>query len=146
LASLKNWSKTINAAADDLAKLTADKWYKSGVDQAQAIVDGVNAVIANTEFALRFTADVRQVQAVTDAFVNNVAAVNAGQAPSMAFDPAGYSAAAFAFLGQPANRQAIRPSNVNINVNGGDPNAVVGALRTYMRQNGSVPVKVGNQY
>lgn len=31
---------------------------------------------------------------------------------------------------------------VTINVNGGDPNAVVSALRTYMRQNGSVPIKV----
>jgi len=36
--------------------------------------------------------------------------------------------------------------NVTINVNGGDPNAVVAALRTYMRQNGSVPIRVGNAY
>jgi len=34
--------------------------------------------------------------------------------------------------------------NVTINVNGGDPNAVVSALRTYMRQNGSVPIRVSN--
>ena len=33
-------------------------------------------------------------------------------------------------------------TTVNINVNGGDPNAVVAALRTYMRQNGSVPIRV----
>jgi hypothetical protein len=38
-------SSTVNAAADRIAKLTADKWFKSGVDQAQAIVDGVNSVI-----------------------------------------------------------------------------------------------------
>jgi hypothetical protein len=31
---------------------------------------------------------------------------------------------------------------VTINVNGGDPNAVVDALRAYMRQNGSVPIRV----
>lgn len=36
--------------------------------------------------------------------------------------------------------------NITINVNGGDPNAVVQALRTYMRMNGSVPIKVGNAY
>jgi hypothetical protein len=36
--------------------------------------------------------------------------------------------------------------NVTINVNGGDPNAVVNALRTYMRQNGSVPIRVSNIY
>ena len=36
--------------------------------------------------------------------------------------------------------------NVNIEVNGGDPNAVVDALRTYMRQNGSVPIKISNAF
>jgi hypothetical protein len=35
-------------------------------------------------------------------------------------------------------------NNVTINVQGGDPNAVVAALRTYMRQNGSVPIRVSN--
>ena len=35
-------------------------------------------------------------------------------------------------------------SNVTINVNGGDPQSVVNALRTYMRQNGSVPIRVSN--
>jgi phosphotransferase system HPr-like phosphotransfer protein len=35
-------------------------------------------------------------------------------------------------------------NNVTINVSGGDPNAVVAALRTYMRQNGSVPIRVSN--
>lgn len=37
-------------------------------------------------------------------------------------------------------------NNVTINVNGGDPNAVVSALRTYMRQNGSVPIRISNIY
>jgi len=35
-------------------------------------------------------------------------------------------------------------TNVTINVNGGDPQSVVAALRTYMRQNGSVPIRVSN--
>lgn len=33
-------------------------------------------------------------------------------------------------------------TNVTIHVNGGDPNAVVDALRRYMRQNGAVPIRV----
>jgi hypothetical protein len=33
-------------------------------------------------------------------------------------------------------------NNVTINVNGGDPNAVVDALRTYMFRNGSVPIRI----
>ena len=37
-------------------------------------------------------------------------------------------------------------ANVTINVNGGDPQSVVNALRTYMRQNGSIPIAVSNIY
>jgi hypothetical protein len=37
-------------------------------------------------------------------------------------------------------------NQVTINVNGGDPNAVVDALRRYMRQNGSVPIRVSNAF
>jgi hypothetical protein len=33
-------------------------------------------------------------------------------------------------------------TNVTINVNGGDPQAVVDALRRYMFQNGAVPIRV----
>jgi hypothetical protein len=33
-------------------------------------------------------------------------------------------------------------NNVTINVNGGDPQAVVDALRRYMQLNGSVPIRV----
>lgn len=43
-------------------------------------------------------------------------------------------------LGQASVRRGT--TNVTINVNGGDPQAVVAALRTYMKQNGSVPIKV----
>jgi hypothetical protein len=36
----------------------------------------------------------------------------------------------------------IGGNQVTINVNGGDPNAVVDALRRYMRTNGPVPITV----
>ena len=39
---------------------------------------------------------------------------------------------------------AERNNNITMNVYGGDPNAVVAALRAYMRQNGSVPIKVSD--
>jgi len=32
-------------------------------------------------------------------------------------------------------------TNVNINVNGGDPQSVVDALRNYMFRNGTVPIR-----
>ena len=39
---------------------------------------------------------------------------------------------------------AERNVNMSIYVQGGDPNAVVQALRTYMRQNGAIPIKITN--
>lgn len=78
-------STTINAAADRIAKLTADKWYKSGIDQAQAIVDGVNSVIANTEFLLRFALDPQSVTEIgqqLDASLGTVFGGGAAPAPT----------------------------------------------------------------
>jgi hypothetical protein len=46
----------------------------------------------------------------------------------------------------PLDKMGTMGTNVTIHVNGGDPNAVVAALRTYMRQNGSVPIKISNAY
>jgi hypothetical protein len=37
-------------------------------------------------------------------------------------------------------------NNVTINVTSADPNAVVQALRTYMRQNGSIPIRTNNAF
>jgi hypothetical protein len=38
----------------------------------------------------------------------------------------------------------IGGNNVTINVNGGDPNAVVAALRKYMATNGSIPIRIAS--
>jgi hypothetical protein len=42
----------------------------------------------------------------------------------------------------PLNKTGGIGNNVTINVNGGDPQAVVNALRRYMQLNGSVPIRV----
>jgi hypothetical protein len=59
----------------------------------------------------------------------------------------------FALIGEagpeaviPLSKMGSMGGGVTINVNGGDPNAVVQALRTYMRQNGSVPIKISNAF
>ena len=46
-------------------------------------------------------------------------------------------------LGRNGSANAVE-NNAVINVYGGDPNQVVQALQSYMRQNGSVPIKVSN--
>ena len=144
-------STTINAAADRIAKLTADKWFKSGVDQATKIVEGVNSVIADTEFMLKFAVDPESVAAIgaqLDASLGNV--FGGGTAPAPTTNPfgpvLGSINASPNMGGGRVSAASVGDSNVTINVNGGDPNAVVSALRTYMRQNGSVPIKVSNIY
>jgi hypothetical protein len=142
-------STTINAAADRIAKLTADKWYKSGVDQAQAIVDGVNSVISNTEFLLKFTTNIGSVAAIGQQLDTSLGNVFAGR-PAEMTDPFGpilgsINTSTNADMSR-YNTGGVSAANVTINVNGGDPNAVVSALRTYMRQNGSIPIKVSNIY
>jgi len=144
-------SSTINAAADRIAKLTADKWFKSGVDQAQKIVEGVNSVIADTEFMLKFAVDPESVAAIgaqLDASLGNV--FGGGSAPAPTTNPfgpvLGSINASPNMGGGRVSTASVGDSNVTINVNGGDPNAVISALRTYMRQNGSVPIKVSNIY
>lgn len=114
LTQVKNWAKTIGTAADGIAKLTADKWYKSGVDQAQAVVDGINSVIKDTEFALKFALDPASIAAISALFDTNVAAVNQGQPTTAMFNPADFSAAAYMALGQPAGT-----GGTNITVNAG---------------------------
>jgi hypothetical protein len=139
-------STTINAAADRIAKLTADKWYQSGIDQAQAIVDGVNSVIANTEFLLRFAVDPTSVAAIGEQLDAGLGAVFGGApAPAPVTNPFG---PVLGSINASPNMDGSRvsTSNVTINVQGGDPNAVVSALRAYMRTNGSVPIRVSNAY
>lgn len=144
LKQLKGLATTASTAADEIAKLSADKWYKAGVDQAQALVNGVNSVIAETELALKFTFDLSGVNALSSAFGQNIAALNAGQPATPLGGLAseldflfGGGAAIGGFVGMPGGST----NNVTINVNGGDPNAVVDALRRYQFQNGSVPVR-----
>ena len=143
-------STTINAAADRIAKLTADKWYQSGIDQAQAIVDGVNSVIENTEFLLKFAVDPASVAAIGAQFGANIGTVQAGGTPTLTSNPFG---GVLGSINTSTNRDMsafgggnVSTSNVTINVQGGDPNAVVSALRSYMRTNGSVPIRVSNAY
>jgi len=138
-------SGTVNAAADRIAKLTADKWFKSGVDQAQAIVNGVNSVIENTEFLLKFAVDPASVAAIGEQFNKNVGTVMGGGTPQLQTNPFGPVLGSInATPNMDGTRVANETTNVTINVNGGDPNATVSALRAYMRQNGAIPIKITN--
>jgi hypothetical protein len=84
---------------------------------------------------------------------NPLAGINFGMGTLMA--DGGVVTRATSIIAGEAGSEAIIPldrlgdfgggdTNVTIHVNGGDPNAVVQALRTYMRQNGSIPIRTSN--
>lgn len=144
LADIKTWTDATSKAAASVAQLSADKWFKSGVTQAQSVVDGINSIISDTEFALKFVVTIEGADQLGAMFGQNVSNVMAGGTAAPMFNPADFSAAANMALGAPASAEMLKTSSVTINVNGGDPNAVVAALRSYMQANGSVPIRTTN--
>jgi hypothetical protein len=129
--------------------LTADKWFKSGVDQAQAIVNGVNSVIENTEFMLKFAVDPTSAAAIGAQFDKNIGTVMAGGTPTFStpaqvgnpFGPVlGSINASPNMGGGRVSAASVGASSVTVNVNGGDPNAIVAAIQQYVRQTGAVPL------
>jgi hypothetical protein len=145
-------------------------------DTFRAVVNGViNAIAQNFEFManafittinvlikginlVKFGKDIPSLGAVS------IGRMGGGDTGAGGANPAGldYKAMAtggivtsptFALIGE-AGPEAVIPlskmgnmgGGVTINVNGGDPQSVVNALRTYMRQNGSVPIAVSNIY
>jgi hypothetical protein len=142
ISKLVGLSQQVGDAAARIAQLTADKWYKSGIDQAQNIVNGVNSVIDNTEFLLRFAIDPQSVAAIGAAFDQNVNTIQAGGQVATPSNP--FAGFVLGSINPESNLGgSVSTSSVNINVNGGDPNAVVDALRRYMVTNGTVPIRVG---
>jgi amino acid permease len=118
------------------------------VDQATKIVEGIQSVIADTTFQLQFATNIEQVQGIGAEFATSVGTViGGGTAPAPVQNPFGGILGSIntSSIMAPAGN-TVSTSSVNINVNGGDPNAVVSALRSYMRQNGSVPIKISNAY
>jgi len=93
---------------------------------ANAFIKAINIVIAGINL-LKPGKDIKALQEIKIGRMSE----------PMAVEPAD--------LGRNGSANAVeRDNNVNINVYGGDPNQVVDALRAYMRQNGSVPIRVAS--
>ena len=136
-------------AAKEVGSLAGATYYNEGVVLAQQLTQGITDVISKYKIKLsspgltekqlkrlqnRFAVDVDFVMQNVPALANGGIVAN----PTLAL------------IGE-AGPEAVVPldrmgqiGNVTINVNGGNPNAVVDALRTYMRQNGAVPIRITN--
>ena len=113
-----------------IGEMGGDNGNTGSINAFESMGNAVSASIDETNFISAIAADVggpkvtkpKEIKAPTGTGVNTMAGGLAG-------------VGGFSGYG-----------NIEINVNGGDPNAVVDALRTYMRQNGSVPIKISNAF
>ena len=126
--------KATETAADMIGKQAANKWYAAGVSNAQSYLDGVQATFTAAQTALAAPgltlADIKGIGAAFDNGVSNPSVTPV--TPSRSMNDSFGGIGGF--------------GDLIINVNGGDPNATVQALRDYMFQNGSVPIKTASLY
>jgi hypothetical protein len=155
----------VQGIADLVANNSAAKFYGAGVLAGQNLVAGVQSVIDSFEIRLNTPGlTAKQVKAMRGQFAASAPVAT----PSVAFDfglggiMAGIpfmaeggiiaNGAQLAVIGE-SGPEAVIPldrmgdfnggsTNVTINVQGGDPEAIVDALRRYMFRNGTVPIKV----
>jgi hypothetical protein len=164
-------TQSMTNLADEMGKRAAAKYYGAGVSSATEFLKGINDTIKTVEVALK-KPNLDQIDVITAA----VGALTPAQITDIQTEIGRYLQGAQIGMGTlmaeggvvtkattitagEAGPEAIIPldrmgefgfggggANVTINVNGGDPQSVVNALRTYMRQNGSVPIAVSNIY
>lgn len=155
-------TESVKQAGQRAGTDAATTYYQNGVDLATQLVNGINSIINKYTIKLKSKGLTdKQLKKLKKDFNVEV---------GFSFSSGGYEIPELADGGiVPATRggrlirvaeagqdEAIIPlpnamrtsatsggdTNVTIHVNGGDPNAVVDALRRYMRQNGAVPIRV----
>ena len=155
-------TESVKQAGQRAGTDAATEYYQQGVDLATSLVGGINSIISKYTIKLKSKGLTdKQLKKLKSDFKLEV---------GFAFSSGGYEIPELANGGiVPATRggrlirvaeggqdEAIIPlssdmrtsatsggnTNVTIHVNGGDPNAVVDALRRYVRQNGAVPIRV----
>jgi hypothetical protein len=153
----------VQAIANTVGVNSAKQFYQAGVTAGTNLVAGIQAVVDTYTIRLSGANTASAVASLTSGFTgdssaamgggsNPFAGLNFGMGTLMA--DGGIVTRPTSIIAGEAGAEAIIPlsqmssfggdTNVTIQVNGGDPNAVVQALRTYMRQNGSIPIRTSN--
>jgi hypothetical protein len=128
----------------------ATQFYQGGVDAGNALVQGISAVVSKYRIKLSSKGlSEKQLKRLQRNLGIDVDFLMSGGIPALA-DGGVVTGPTLALIGE-AGPEAVVPldrmgsmggGDVNIYVQGADPNAVVDALRTYMFRNGSVPIRV----
>jgi hypothetical protein len=150
-AAAINQSNQLVAAAELAAKETGSlagaTYYNEGTVLAQQLTKGITDIVSKYKIKLKSAGLTdKQLQRLQRRFALDVDFVMSG-IPALAAGGV-VTSPTVALIGE-AGPEAVVPlnkmgqmGNVTINVNGGDPQAVVDALRRYMYQNGTVPIRV----
>ena len=161
-----NLTASMTDLAAKMAAKSASKYYQAGVDSATSFLKGIQDTV-NTVDVILSNPNLTMTDIVNAGMAESgfkipdisgfdmssiLSGINFGMGPLMA--DGGIVTRATSIVAGEAGAEAIIPldrmgefgmgggGGVTINVNGGDPQSVVNALRTYMRQNGSVPIRV----
>jgi hypothetical protein len=161
-------TQSMTDLADEMGKRAATKYYGAGVLSATEFLKGINDTIKAVEVVLakpnldqidviNAAVGAMTPQQVTDLQIEigrYLQGGNFGMGTLMA--SGGVVTKATTITAGEAGPEAIIPldrldqfgmgnnnGGITINVNGGDPQAIVDALRRYQRQNGFVPITVG---
>lgn len=155
-------TESVKLAGQRAGTDAASTYYQNGVTLAQNLVNGIDSIIKRYTIRLKsagltdkqlkrlqknfkidvgfaFTSSGMEIPELADGGI--VPATRGGRLIRVA--EAGQDEAIIPLP------NSMRPTtsttgdtNITVNVHGGDPNAVVDALRKYMRQNGAVPIRV----
>ena len=147
--------ETTKKAATLVGQNAANNFRQEGVTLAEALVAGIGETISKFRIKLKTkNLNVKRGERLLQKFADEISLqfttakvdvpelANGGIVP---YRPGG----TLAIVGEagpeavvPLDRMGAMGTTVNITVNGGDPNAVVDALRRYMVTNGPVPITV----
>ena len=158
-----NLTADVQSIADTVGINSAESFYQAGIDAGENLVAGIDSVVQSYSISLKGIKSAAGVASLTSGFrgetsnlmgggaANPLANFNVGGIATLA-DGGIVNQATLAIIGEGNGPEAVIPlsqmgnmggnTNVTIQVNGGDPQAVVDALRRYMQLNGSVPIRV----
>jgi len=133
-------TQSMTDLADQMGKRAAEKYYGAGVSAATAYLKGIQETLglvmpdvnpASIDLS-GFSVGGLPTLMASGGIVTGPTSIIAGEAGPEAIIP----------LDKMSSMGIGGGNNVTINVNGGDPQQVVNALRKYMSTNGSIPIKI----
>ena len=124
----------------------AGAFKQAGITQGQALVDGIKSIVDKYRIKLSSKGlNEKQLKRLSNRFAVDVEFAMSSGIPALA-NGGIVTGPTLALIGE-AGPEAVVPldrmggGNVTINVNGGDPEAVVQALRRYMNRYGNIPIR-----